>query len=282
MRVGSFVPALAVAVLAACNPSTDLPPSRPFALLNLEPMRDAQRPSGFKARAFGSFINERVTGVISSENPGDVCSLPSSTSIIGGRLPNYLQPGQPLQLRLQGAAGGPDPSTRIVPMTEHRLGEQLNIIQWQNDSLPTYYPGSDTVIFTSPGVAGGFPAFTIKDKGVSSFIAQKVADSASNGGITTTWTAAPTGETGTTMQVLLRYQSTPAASGLDRQVVCVARDDGTFIIPALYLEEWHTAGEDASGRQKEVVYTRFKTRQLNIGDAIAVMLTTYDTVIAVP
>jgi hypothetical protein len=271
-----------VAALAACNTSTDLPPSRPFALFNLEPMRDAARPSGYTARAFASFINERVTGVISSENPGDVCSLPSGSAIIGGRLPNYINPGQPLQLRLQGAAGSADPSTRTVPLTEQRLGEQLNIVQWQNDSLPTYYPGSDTVIFTSPGVAGGFPAFTIKDKGVSPFTAQRVADSASSGGITAAWTAAPAGEAGTTMQILLRYQSTPAASTLDRQVVCVARDDGTFTIPGLYLEEWHTAGEDNSNRQKEVAYTRFKTRQANIGDAIAVMLTTYDTTIAVP
>lgn len=282
MRPGSFVPALAVALLAACTSGTDLPPARPFALLNLEPVRDAGRPSGYSARAFGSFINERVTGVVNSENPADACALPTSSSAAGGRLPNYLNPGQPLQLRLQGAAGSPDPSTRTVTMTEKRLGEQGALVQWQNDSLPTYYPGTDTVIFTSPGVAGGFPAFTIRDKGVSPFTAQKIADSATAGGITASWTAAPAGEGGTTMQILLRYESSPSAASLDRQVLCLVRDDGTFTIPALYVDEWQAAGEDNSGRQKEVSYTRFKTRQVGIGDAVAVMLTTFDTTIAVP
>ena len=269
-------------VLAACKTSTDLPPSRPFALLSVEPVRDASRPSGFSAQAFGTFLNERITGVVTSENPGDACSLPSSSTVSGSRVPNYLRPGSPLEFRLQGTASSPDPSTRTVPMTEHRSGQNFELVQWRNDSLPTFYPGTDTALFTSPGVAGGFPAFTIKDKSVSPFTAQRIADSVSSGGIVASWTAAPSAETGTSMQILLRYMSTPSATTLDRQVLCVARDDGTFTIPALYLDEWQAAGEDNSGRQREVSYTRYKTRQANIGDAIVVMLTTYDTTITLP
>lgn len=282
MRSRSLSAAALAVVLAACNTTTDLPASRPFALLNAEPVRDGSRPSGYSAQAFASFINERITGVVTSENPADGCALPTSSVIAAGRLPNYIQPGNPLQLRLQGATGSADPSTRTVVMTEHLIGENLNMKQWQNDSLPTFYPGTDTVIFTSPGVAGGFPAFTIKDKSVTPFTAQPIADSATGGGIVANWTAAPAAEMGTTMQILLRYMATSNSSSLDRQVLCVAKDDGTFSIPALYLDEWQRAGEDGSGRQKAVSYTRFKTKQANIGDAIAVMLTTYDTTITLP
>lgn len=282
MRFRLILTPVAAVVLAACNTTTDLPASRPFALLNAEPVRDGSRPSGYAVQAFGSFINERITGVVTSENPADGCSLPAPAVVAGGRLPNYIQPGNPLQLRVQGAAGSADPSTRTVPMTEHLVGQSLNQKQWQNDSLPTYYPGTDTVIFTSPGVAGGFPAFTLKDKSVPPFTAQRIADSVTSGGIVANWTAAPASELGTSMQILLRYMATSNSTVLDRQVLCVAKDDGTFSIPALYLDEWQQAGEDGSGRQRAVSYTRYKTKQANIGDAIAVMLTTYDTTITLP
>ena len=282
MRFRLILTPVAAVVLAACNTTTDLPASRPFALLNAEPVRDGSRPSGYSVQAFGSFINERVTGVVTSDNPADGCTLPTSSIIAVGRLPNYIQPGNPLQLRVQGATGSADPSTRTVPMTEHLVGENLNQKQWQNDSLPTYYPGSDTVIFTSPGVAGGFPAFTVKDKSVTPFTAQAIADSATNGGIVANWTAPPAAELGTSMQILLRYYASSNSTSLDRQVLCVAKDDGTFSIPALYVDEWQQAGEDGSGRQRAVSYTRYKTKQANIGDAIAVMLTTYDTTITLP
>jgi hypothetical protein len=267
MTITKSIPTLALLGVAACGGGTDLPAFRPVAIVTVEVHPDA-RPSGYSATATGFFFQERLTEISNSASPPNTCSPPQSTSVVsnsGGT--RWISAGTNPTLSLIGPG---EAVARTVPMLH--TADLANRQFYINDSLPTVYPGTDTATVTLPGAAGGFPALTMRARVVENYEAQPVADSGDASGLVLQWT--PATQTGTTMQIQLRYKTDPAFELPNEQVICSVVDDGDFRVPASALLGWRNAGDDTAPLAREAAFTRFFSRVYQQGDALGVLFTT--------
>src|SRR5206468_4204853 len=104
-----------------------------------------------------------------------------------------------------------------------------------SDSLPVF-PG-DSVTLTGPGVAGGFPAFSLRARLAESFTRDSIVIPTSpDSALHLRWT--PSTATGThipagsSMLVSLRYSSSTTNPSLNSQIYCFLKDDGAYDVPA--------------------------------------------------
>jgi len=265
---------LAAAGIAACTSSTGLPAPRPFTFIDVREI-PVSNSTGLAAVASAVFVNDRVTGVVPSSALSESCSpaapIASSSSTGTGGAAN-LDPGA-VSMTLRGSV---DSTTRTVPLTPTTLTN--GVLKYANQSSPPLSAGSDSILFTVSGQAGGFPAFTIATPSLPHFIAQPVDDSIVGLGIRVQWTplsaASPT-----RMQISLQYAEAPS-SVINMEVRCIALDDGDYTIPRQYLSGWQDAGVDATPRPHQAVLSRFSTIGRAVSaDGIAALVTRIDTTI---
>ena len=267
MNISKSIPILVLLGVAACRGGTDLPAFRPVAVVTVEAQPDA-RPSGYSATTSGFFFQERLTGIANTGSPTNSCSTPQPTaSVTNSSGTRWISPGTNPTFSLIGPG---DPVARTVPLLPitDLAGRQFFV----NDSLPTVYPGTDTATVTIPGAAGGFPALTMRARIVENYDMQPVADSGDASGLVLQWT--PATQTGTTMQIELRYKTDAAFELPNEQVICSVVDDGDFRVPASVLGGWRNAGLDDAPLAREAAFTRFFSRVYEQGDALAVLFTT--------
>lgn len=267
MNISKSIPILALLGVAACRSATDLPAFRPVAIVTVEVQPDA-RPSGYSATTTGFFFQERLTGITNSESPTNSCSAPQPTGTVTNNSgTRWISPGSNPTFSLIGPGEAAARTVPLLPVTD-LTARQFFV----NDSLPTVYPGTDTATVTIPGAAGGFPALTMRARVVENFDMQPVSDSGDASGIVLQWT--PATQTGTTMQIELRYKTDAAYTVANEQVICSVVDDGDFRVPSSVLNGWRNAGLDDEPLPREAVFTRFFSRVYEQGDALAVLFTT--------
>ena len=265
----------AAALVAGCMSTTGVGAPRPFSYIDVREL-PANNSTGLAPYASAVFIKDRVTGVVPSAALTEGCqaSLPipvddgSGVAISGAN----LDPGA-VTMSLKGTI---DPSVRSVGLEGSGISNGL--LLYSNATAPVLQAGDDSVTVSAAGVAGGFPAFSIKSSTVPHFVAQPVADSSEGRvGIRVQWTAAaPT--TTTRMQISLQY-TRGTGSIPDTEMRCIAMDDGDFTIPSQYLQEWETAGLDTSTKPHQAVLSRFNTVGASVADGFAVIVTRIDTTI---
>ena len=272
----SVFAAAALAALTACTSTVDVPPNRPFAFLDANIVDAPGSPTQLAMKAQGLFTQARITGVIGSDMITERCGFPENIPTSLAYTTQPLDPGV-VSLKLHGSV---DTTTRTVGL--RRLEQTLDngeiATGWVNDQLPVVSPVTDTVIYTATGVAGGFPPFTVRAPTPALFTPQMVDDSATGAGLHIQWTASP--NSSTAMQIALQYandSSKDKGTIANREIVCIARDDGDFSINRSYLNEWEAAGVDSAGYRRQIVFSRFLTTTGTIADAIVTVVVRRDT-----
>ena len=264
----------AAAGVAACTSSTGLPAPRPFSFIDVHEL-PVNNPTGLAAIASAVFVKDRVRGVVPTSALGESCSPAAaitSSSSTGPATAANLDPGA-VSMTLRGSV---DNTTRTVPLTATTITDGL--VKYTNQSSPPLSAGSDSILFTVSGQAGGFPGFTIATISLPHFVAQPVDDSIVGLGIRVQWTPL-TAASATRMQISLQYAEAPS-DVINREVRCIAIDDGDFTIPRQYLAGWQDAGVDATPRSHQAVLSRFNAISKNIApDGLAALVTRIDTTI---
>lgn len=271
----SVIAAAALATLTACTNTVDVPPARPFAFIDVNEVPTDSTATSYVAIAQSIFTKARISGVIGSTNLAEGCAPPDT--IVSG-LATTDTPFDPGTVTL-GLHGSVDTTTRTVPLEMHTF---VTGVTWLNSVNPPLKPGTDTVIFSASGVAGGFPPFQLRAATVPTFTAQSVDDSVTGTGILAQWTPSPIGASA--MQITLQYADSNAKSASipNREVVCIARDDGSFSINRTFLDAWEEAGVDSLHRARQVIYSRFLTTSGTVSDAIITAVVRRDTTIVKP
>lgn len=269
-RTSAFAAAALVA-LTACSSTVDVPPPRPFAFLDLNEISASNRSTGWVARGTALFTQARITGVIGSADLPEGCDQPANISTGQTATNSPFDPGS-VSLSLKSDAN----AARTVPLVTKVTSEGNTY--WINDSLPNVDPGNDTATFAATGAAGGFPAFSIKAATVAPYTPQAVDDSVTGTGIRVQWTPSPNPRTA--MQISLQYADTGSKTGFpNREIVCIARDDGDFTISRVFVEPWQEAGVDSLNVHRQVAFSRFLTTTASVGDAIVTVVARRDTTI---
>lgn len=268
---------VASALTAGCISSTDIGDPRPFSFIDVREI-PTENGTALTPLATAIFIKDRVSGVVPSYALNEGCDMPSAITIDSGEISTpsgvNLDPGS-VSMVVKGTV---DTTTRTVQLTPQNVANGL--VQYINSSRPVLTPGTDSIRVEVTGAAGGFPAFGIRTASVAPFVAQPVDDSIVGQGIRVQWTGlSPSSPT--RMQIALQY-SDGTNSDPDREVRCIAIDDGDFTIPRQYLTEWQEAGVDSTHRVRQVVMSRFNTVGSNIADGIAVIVTRIDTTLIKP
>ena len=270
MKILKSISILALAAAGACTGATDLPPYRPVAIVTVA-VRPDVRPSGYSATTSAFFFQDRSTDIENSP-PANGCSAPQATTVVSsGSGVRWISPGTNPTFSLVGSE---DATPRTVPL--QLAVDAANRQVYENDSLPTVYPGTDTATVVIPGAAGGFPALTMRARVVEQFDVQPVADSGDASGIVLQWT--PATQTGTAMQIQLRYKTDASFNEPNQQVLCSVVDDGDFRVPSTLLDGWRNAGNDDQPLARQAIFTRFFSRVFEQGDALALMFTTIERV----
>lgn len=265
MSYSRFVWSVALVAVAACRGATDLPPYRPIASVTVA-LSPSSATGGYGAIASGYFYQDRVTGIDRRTAPPNACSGPFPVTVPPAGSVRWISPGPSPTLTLVGSQD-PNPRRTSLDLRVDLAGRQSYV----NDVALPAYPGTDTATIAIQGAAGGFPALTMRAPLPADFVAQPVADSATTAGLIVQWT--PGTQTGSTMQIQLRYKTESTFPAPNEMIICNVIDDGDFVIPGSLVIAWEQAGHDSQPLAREVVFQRFLDRLYEQGDAVAVLYT---------
>jgi hypothetical protein len=124
------------------------------------------------------------------------------------------------------------------------------------------------VVVDVPGAAEGFPQMTIRGRTAEPF-ALGAVDTTLAGSDVVTWT--PAGDDSSRMVVSMQYHDDQRpGTGVNEQVFCTFRDDGTGTIPAAMLRGWTT-----STGVRRVQAVRWRSVLETEGDAVLYLVSTY-------
>lgn len=266
----SFVPLVALALLAACDISTSPGPSHPYGLVVATTYAGADSGT-YEMRPEAAFYSVHSVQLLSSHGAGQYCDVRQySAQGTGGSLVPTLDAGA----SLTGSIGvGATKTSMDLP----RRSDAYGFISYLAGAMIPVTPGTDSVSVTIPGATGGFPAWSIAGLTVAPFTHAPVADSVDTNGLPVTWS--PAGNDSTAMIIELRY----AASGsheLNQETYCVVQDDGSFTVPLIYASGWNTTPGDTTIH--EVVMTRYRTTTLQQGDAYLQLITSFQNPLLTP
>jgi len=254
MRSAGFVLAGALAA-AGCGEPTSTTPPIPIGLLSVLT----------RSNADGQYIAQPEAAFVytTAGAPGDSRST-LDTCVVGVYDPTLRSPEQ-----LDG--GDSIVFTAGSATTVLRPDNSFGIIRYIANPLAQPLAPGTAVSFTIPGAAGGFPAGQISSVTPPAIttLSPIPAIPSSTDPLMVSWE--PVGDDSSRFEVLLLYAE-PGSQDLNRQVVCDWRDDGGGTIRAELLAGW----TQSEMRRAEV--TRYRTRLVEIGDALLFLLTTFDTV----
>ncbi len=113
-----------------------------------------------------------------------------------------------------------------------------------------YNPG-DTITFTIPGDAAGFPAAVAAVRTAEPFSLSPIVIPPASQSMTITWSAAL--DNNAAMIVSLRYNDGTAGAGLNQQIFCDFHDDGAGTVQAALAAKW------AASTQRDVFAERLRS-----------------------
>ena len=203
------------------------------------------------------FFSSVSSPTLSGRGATDVC----------GRFP---YPPPPDDQPIDEISAGPSVTVDIEG-TEHTL-VPATVGNRQAYTIPQpgveYTPG-DSVEVRIPGATDGFPEMTIRGQTAEPFTLGTIETDAAPGGLTVTWS--PAGNDSSRMVMSLQYHVEPGqGSGLNEQVFCTLRDDGSYTIPRVHVAGW-TLAEGA----RRVQAVRWRTVLETEGDALLYFVSTY-------
>jgi hypothetical protein len=132
-----------------------------------------------------------------------------------------------------------------------------------------FTPG-DSVAFTIVGDAAGFPASNVTAKTAEKYSLDPIIVPTAGQPMTVTWTPASDGNAA--MLFSFRYND-GTGSGLNTQIFCDFRDDGSGVVQAANIARW------AAASQRDVLSQRLRTALVRVpitSDAFVNVLSTYD------
>jgi hypothetical protein len=209
------------------------------------------------ANTEGLFFKGNLSAVPNADFSADTCSdLPffEGNSLVGV---TYLDAGPNVAATLGGVAGTLDRTTTA------------NGLAYQPPGGPIPFTPGDSIVVTTTGVAGGFPAGTIRAKTAEAFaFPTDIPIPAGTEAIQLNWTAPQ--DTRSSLVVSLRYATTQNPAVLSRNVLCTFIDDGVDSIPF----RWHQNWSSSSG-VRAVVATRLRTNYVTAGEGNLGVISTY-------
>lgn len=132
-----------------------------------------------------------------------------------------------------------------------------------------FTPG-DSIAFTIPGDAAGFPGSAVIGKTAEPFTLAPIVVPPATQAMALTWSAAT--DANAAMLFSFRYND-GTGTGLNMQVFCDFRDDGSGTVQAVNIAKWAAAG------QREVLAQRLRTGLIRVAsttDAFINILSTFD------
>ena len=160
--------------------------------------------------------------------------------------------------------------TITVAGTEHSL-VPTTIGSRRPYSLPApgirYQPG-DSVLLEIPGAADGFPQMTIRGRTAEPFTLGPI-DTTFDASGPVTWS--PAGDDSSRMVLSMQYhEDTRPGTGVNSQVFCTFRDDGTGTVPEALLRGW----TNSTGARR-VQAVRWRSAVETEGDAVLYLVSTF-------
>ena len=213
---------LAVALLLAACKALEPEPVK-VALLSV-PTEDTG--DGYASAPIAFFIQGTGIGLSTTLVGNEGCVVRRLTTGTGNQDFDYIDAGPSITARFDG------PAATLTKVTANgRTTYELPA----GTSL-SFTPGQ-TITFSIPGAAGGFPASLVGARTAEAFTAGPVTLPASTSeDMTVTWTPVPE-IAGSAMFYSIRYSS-PGMTQVDREIACVFRDDGTGVIGSTMLTEF--------------------------------------------
>lgn len=133
----------------------------------------------------------------------------------------------------------------------------------------TFTPG-DSVFLTIPGDAAGFPSASVAGKTAEPFTLAPIVVPPATQNMTVTWSAAS--DANAAMLISFRFHD-GAGTGVNQQLFCDFRDDGTGTVQAALIAKWAASGE------REVLAERLRTAVVRVPssiDAFINLISTFD------
>ena len=136
------------------------------------------------------------------------------------------------------------------------------------------YQAGNVALATIPGLTDVFPASSISVKLAEPILPGPITVPASGSPFAITWNA--TNDSTAVVNISLRYRIGSGTNVAMEQIVCSARDDGAFDIPASTLEAFRTSPTNT----RSISLTRFRTNLVLPDDRTVVFIgSSIDTVI---
>lgn len=249
------LPVLATAFVVACDNSLEgFDQQGTWGFITIGASKSAA--GAHFASAEGLFFKGNLSAVPNADFTNDTCAdvlLTEGNSLTGV---TYLDAGSSIS-----AAFGGIPGTFDRTVTAEGLAYRPGI--------PVSYTPGDSIIVDVAGVAGGFPAGTIRAKTAEAFsFPADIPIPAGTEAIQLTWNAPQ--DPRSAMIVSLRYATSQNPSVATRHVNCTFVDDGVDSIPFRWHQNW-----SASSGARAVVATRLRTHYVAAGDGNLGVISTY-------
>jgi hypothetical protein len=249
------LPVAATAIIVACDNSLEgIDTQGTWGFVTLGASKNAA--GAHFAKAEGLFFMGNLSAVPNADFTSDSCAdVPFSegNSLSGV---TYLDAGTSVNAILGG-----------IERTLDRTTTTGGISYVSASPLP-YTPG-DSIVINVQGVAGGFPAGTIRAKTAEAFqFPTDIPVPAGSEAIQLTWTAPQ--DVRSAMVVSLRYATSQNPGVATRNVLCTFVDDGVDSIPFRFHQNW-----SASEGVRSVVATRLRTNYVAAGDGNLGVVSTY-------
>jgi hypothetical protein len=251
-----LLPVMATTLVVACdNALEDLSSQGTWGFVTVSAQKS--EAGAHFANTEGLFFKGNLAAVPNADFAADTCAdVPFSegNSLVGV---TYLDAGPTVATTLGGVAGTLNRETTNEGLAYHFAG----------GAVP-FTPG-DSIVVTTSGVSGGYPAGTIRAKTAEAFaFPTDIPIPAGTEAIQLTWTAPQ--DTRSSLVVSLRYATTQNPAQLSRNVLCTFIDDGVDSIPFRWHQNWST-----SSGLRAVVATRLRTNYVTAGEGNLGVISTY-------
>jgi hypothetical protein len=249
--------AAAVTVIAACGNILEELPRTQTGVVNVFVRSVAGQ---YVARPEAVFVFSTDGPTAESRATEDTCRI--GEVVTARTLPSglqFLDAGDSIALDVEGT------TVYLRPVTA--LGYTSYVLATADLSIT---PGA-SVTFTIPGATDGFPPATISSltppalESLSPIPAAPPLDQP----LAVTWT--PAGDDSSRFEIALQYV-VEGATLPNRQILCEWRDDGSSAVPPGLLGEW------VATDVRRVEVTRYRTRRETVGEAVLLLLATFDSV----
>lgn len=249
------LPVLATAFVVACDNSLEgFDQQGTWGFITIGATKSAA--GAHFASAEGLFFKGNLSAVPNADFTSDTCAdvlLTEGNNLSGV---TYLDAGPSVSAAFGGVA-------RTLDRTTTALG-----IAYRPPGPLSYTPG-DSIVVDVSGVAGGFPAGTIRAKTAEAFgFPADIPIPAGTEAVQLTWDIPQ--DQRSAMVVSLRYATSQNPSVATRNVLCTFVDDGRDSIPFRWHQNW-----SASSGVKAVVATRLRTHYVAAGEGNLGVISTY-------